>query len=506
MKTVHVLAAGTLLIAFSSVTDRLRAQEGAASSRLVSTSGPARAPSYTVGQALRGEAVYQLHCASCHGTRLDNGPMAPPLTGAAFLAKFGGRGLDHLQSVIRTMPPADPTAVSDTAVTDLLAFIAQHNAAIASDTELSGDPSLLAAVSLPNGSFMAGSPYAPPPVPIDRPDPFRNWRPVTAEDLANPPAEDWLSWRRTYDAHGFSPLRQINRANVAKLRLAWSWSLPAGSTLAPPLVRAGVMFVATAGDKVQALDAKTGDLLWQYERRLRPGITPGIKRSIALLGEQLYLGTSDVHAIALDAKTGKLVWETSIGDAARRERLTGGPLVAKGKVMFGTTGTGVGAATPQIVALDSQSGEIAWRVSTIAQVGDPGGDSWAGIPMKARSGASAWTPGSYEPSLGLAYFGTGNTYDTGPLLHPSANTSADALYTNSTLAIDPDNGRIEWYFQHMPNDQWDLDWSFERQLIRMTAQGRKRTIAVTAGKAAIYDGVDAQTGCPSSEHLAQLAA
>jgi len=115
--------------------------------------------------------------------------MAPPLTGAAFLAKFGGRGLDHLQSVIRTMPPADPTAVSDTAATDLLAFIAQHNAVIASDTELSGDPSLLAAVSLPNGSFMAGSPYAPPPVPIDRPDPFRNWRPVTAEDLANPPAE-----------------------------------------------------------------------------------------------------------------------------------------------------------------------------------------------------------------------------------------------------------------------------------------------------------------------------
>ena len=160
-----------------------------------------------------------------------------------------------------------------------------------------------------------------------------------------------------------------------------------------------------------------------------------------------------------------------------REQIGGGPLVAQGKVMIGTVGTGVGAKPggPRSSASTPRPGRIAWRVHTIAQPGTPGGDSWNGMPLQQRSGASVWTPGSYDPGTGLAYFGTGNTYDTGPLVKPigTPGVTNDALYTDSTLAIDPDTGKLVWHFQHHPNDQWDLDWAFERQLDSAAGQRRE---------------------------------
>lgn len=137
-----------------------------------------------------------------------------------------------------------------------------------------------------------------------------------------------------------------------------------------------------------------------------------------------------------------------------------------------------------------------WRINTIPRPGEPGGDSWNGVPWEERTGASIWTAGSYDPGTGLAYFGTGNTYDTGPLLVPDDDptTTNDALYTNSTLAIDPATGELAWAFQHFPNDQWDLDWAFERQLIDLTLDGRQRRVSLTSGKIGIYEGVDAETG------------
>jgi alcohol dehydrogenase (cytochrome c) len=176
--------------------------------------------------------------------------------------------------------------------------------------------------------------------------------------------------------------------------VAWSWSLPPGSSESTPLVHDGVMFVQGANDKVQALDARSGDLLWQYERRLPEGVAGSFKRGLALHGNRLYMGTSDVHVIALDVKTGTVIWDQVVGDPKVREQIGGGPLVAKGKVMMGTVGTGVGAKPggPEIVGLDEETGRIAWRVHTIAQPGTPGGDSWNGVPVEKRSGASVWTP------------------------------------------------------------------------------------------------------------------
>ena len=246
--------------------------------------------------------------------------------------------------------------------------------------------------------------------------------------LQDAPAGDWLLWRRSYDASGFSPLTEITADNVADLRLAWSWALPLGPNESTPIVHDGVLFVHGYGNKVQALDAASGDLLWEYARRLPRTVSPSLKRGMSIYGERLYVPTSDLHVVALDVKTGGVVWDQQIGDPETRRRLTGGTLVANGKVMVGTTGQEGGGN--DIVALDAKTGKEAWRFRTIARPDEPGGNSWNGLPLEHRSGASVWIPGSYDPVTNLAFFGTGNTYDTRPLrdLVAQDGVTNDALY------------------------------------------------------------------------------
>jgi alcohol dehydrogenase (cytochrome c) len=437
---------------------------------------------------------------ACHGPGLNDGALGAPLKGPAFIAKYGGKTLDALYTATTsTMPTTAPGSLDRATYAALVAYILQANDIVAGEEPLPGDVAQLARMWVPAGgfSFMTFSPYLAKP-PVDRPSPLDRYTPVTDTQLENPPADEWLAWRRTYDAHGFSPLRAINKRNVRDLRVAWTWSLPPGSNESVPLMHDGVLFAFGFGDELQALDARTGDLLWHYTHPLEQGAAPNHKRGIALYGNNVYMGTSDAHVIALDARTGKIVWDTELADFRRRESVSAGPLAAGGLIMIGTTGTGVGAALggPQIVGLDAATGEIRWRVHTIAQPGTPGNDSWNGIPVERRSGASVWNTGSYDPALGLAYFGTGNTYDTGPLLEAvgTPGVSNAALYTDSTLAIDIRTGALKWAFQHLPNDQWDLDWAFETQLIRLPVLGVPRTLAVSSGKIGIYEGIDAATG------------
>ena len=426
---------------------------------LAATTGAAaqeRALSYTTQQSEVGRTAYLANCAMCHGPNLSDGPLGKPLKGPAFMQKFGGHSVRDLYEVTRTtMPTTKPGSLDTATYAALVAFMLKENAIVAGPDPLPADARELAGMMVPGGGFsiMAYSPYTAQKA-VTLPNPLDHFTPVGKVDLANPPAQDWLTWRRGWDAHGFSPLRQITAANAANLRLVWSWTLPEGSTETVPLVRDGTMFVLGYGDIVQALNARTGDLLWQYNHALEPGATPFVKRGLALWGDLLYFGTSDVHVVALNARTGAMVWDTRIGDFKRHEGLSGGPLVAEGKVMTGTTGTGVNAhfGGPQLVGLDAATGKELWRLGTIAKPGAPGGDSWNAVPFEARSGASIWTPGSYDPDTGLAYFGTGNTYDTAPLLAPKKPGMGNAaLYTNSTLAVDPHTGRLVWYFQHFPD-------------------------------------------------------
>ena len=323
--------------------------------------------------------------------------------------------------------------------------------------------------------------------------------PVTDQTLRAPAAGDWLMWRRTYDGQGFSPLKQINRKTAAALTQAWSLDLPSGPNEITPLVHDGVIFIASGG-KVQAIDGVSGDLLWEYSRaaaaaRFSPA--SAVVRSIAIYEDKVIVPTPDRHVVALDVKSGKVVWDHEVLPASEPgPRLSGGPLVAHGKVIQGVTSCNGLKGGCFIVALDAKTGNEVWRFQTISRPGQPGGDSWNGAPVEERFGASVWNAGSYDPDLNLVYFGVGQTYDAATLLqaHDKKGESADALYTNSTLALDPDTGRLAWHYQHFNRDVWDYDWTFERSLVELNIGGASRKVSVTAGKLAIFDAVDRATG------------
>ncbi|HEY0339315.1 MAG TPA: PQQ-binding-like beta-propeller repeat protein, partial [Steroidobacteraceae bacterium] len=466
----------------------------------------ASAPSFTVSQVERGKGLYAQNCASCHGKTLEAGEFGPALKGGAFLDRWGGRPVSELAAYLHaSMPPGQAGELNNAAYAALVALLLDSNGAIVGDRELPADPLASIAMRVPGEarseqqklrttSLGAITPGISLPQWAKPPNPLEHYRPVT-EAMLNAPADgEWLTWRRTHDALGFSPLQQITRKNVGTLRLAWSLSLPAGLNEMEPLMHDGVLFVYSFRDNVQALDAATGNELWHYQRQLPDSVVPNTKRGMALYGDELFIGTSDVHEIALDVRTGRVVWDQPLAAAGGAFVLTGGPLVAKGKVMQGVGGRGAGG--DYIVALDAATGKEAWRFDTIAHPGQPGGDSWNGLPIGQRQGASIWTSGSYDPQLNLAFFGPGNTYDTGPLRYPAGvpGATSDGLYTDTTLALDPDTGKLKWYFQHVHNDQWDLDWAFERQLVPLSVGGQLRKLVVTAGKIGIWDALDAATG------------
>ena len=458
---------------------------------------PERTPAqYTAEQADAGLAAYRQHCATCHGENLDDGPFAAPLRGTAFRAKWYNRSVEALfTETASTMPQDRPDSLGDETYTALIAFLLQENGIEAGAVPLPADTAALAALApgwrSEGGGLSAG--VVLPPVPVRR-NPLDSIRPVTDAMLAQPDEGDWLLWRRTYDASGYSPLRQITPANVGGLRGAWSWSLPPGPSESTPIVHDGVLFVHGFGDRVHALDAASGDLLWEYARRLPRDVAPSLKRGMSIYGERLYLPTSDLHVVALDVRTGAVEWEQKVMGPGERVRLTGGTLVARGTVMVGTTGRAGGGNF--IVGLDAETGAERWRFNTIPPPDAPGGHTWNGLAHADRNGGSVWIPGSYDPVHNLAFFGPGNTYDTGPLRDPVGieGLNNDALYLDTTLALNPDTGALAWHFQHQANGQWDLDWAFERQVVELPVGGVPTSVVVTAGKQAIFDIVETKTG------------
>jgi alcohol dehydrogenase (cytochrome c) len=298
---------------------------------------------FTSAQATAGKAAYQRNCANCHGPNIDDGNAAPALRGAAFLGKYGGKPAADLFTYVSTkMPRGNPGSLGGAEYAQIIAYVLQQNGFATGRKEFAADASALASVTIPApaGGGRRGGGLSPgvklPPAP-KKANPLDRITPVTDALLQNPPTGEWLTWRRGFDYQGFSPAKQITKSNVNNLRVAWTWTLSPGSNEATPLVHDGVMFLHSPGDKLEALDAATGDLLWQYARILPPGVNASNKRNIALYGNKVYMGTSDIHVVALDVKTGRVAWDEPLTEE-RGFGLTGGPLVAKGKVMIGTGG------------------------------------------------------------------------------------------------------------------------------------------------------------------------
>ena len=373
----------------------------------------------------------------------------------------------------------------------------------------SGSPSLLVSAALACVAVALATPL-PAEAQGARIDP------VTDAELQDPPPEEWLMWRRTLDGWGYSPLDQINRDNVDRLRMVWTRALGPGRQQGTPLVRNGVLFMPNPRDIIQAIDAVTGDLHWQYTRN-RPddladymiGTLVDVNRNVAIHGKLIINTSMDDYIFALHAETGEMVWETEVLDyTVNPANQTSGPIIANGKVISGRSCDPRGGPHGCVItAHDPATGEELWRTRLIPAPGEPGDETWGNVPYEERRHVGAWMVPSFDPALNLIYVGTSVTSPAPKFMLGGADLAH--LYHNSTLALNADTGEIVWYYQHL-NDSWDLDHPFERLLVdtpvrpdpaavswinpRLRPGEERRVVTGIPGKTGVVYTLDRETG------------
>ncbi len=465
---------------------------------------------YTAEQSSAGRAAYQANCAGCHQTDLRGSGEAPPLAGSNFMNAWSGRTVTDLFDFIRTSMPLDnPGSLAEQAYVNLVAYILQTNGATPGPRPLT--PAAAVAIgSVAKGQAASAQPQtAPQPPTAQAPLPapesprgltvtgeVKNYIPVTDEMLLHPDGSDWLMIRGNYQAWNYSPLAQVTRANVQDLKLAWVWAMNEGGWNEPtPLVHNGIVYLVNTGNVLQALDGRTGELIW--ENRIgpdAPGAGNAAMRNLAIYQDKVFMATTDARLLALDARTGKVVWESVVADHSKGFGNSSGPIVVHGKVLQGTNACDRYKEKESdqgcfITAFDAATGKRLWRFNTLAREGEPGGDTWGKLPNMLRAGGETWITGSYDPELNLTYWGVAQAK---PWMQASRGTKVQdrALYTSATLALNADDGKLAWYFQHVAGETLDLDEVFERVLV----DDGSRKAAFTIGKVGLLWKLDRKTG------------
>ena len=478
---------------------------------------------YTATQATAGRAVYQASCASCHLPDLVGRNEAPQLAGNNFMNTWRTRSTRDLFEFIQsTMPPTGETLSADQYLA-VTAFILQANGAPA------GTEAFAPANAVPIGTVASGAAApqgvrpdatttandpAPPatgrgagrqggpggrggapanagPLGLTVSGQVKNYVPVTDEMLRNQDPGDWLMARRNYQGWSHSPLTQITRDNAKDLQLAWVWAMNEGQTNEPsPLVHNGVIYLTNTMNIVQALDAKSGELIW--ENHVGPNAAIGISamRNMAIAQDKVYVATTDARLVALDARTGRKIWETAIADRSKGYANTAGPIVIKGVVVNGLVGCDrFGNDGCWISGYDAVTGKQLWKFNTVARSGMPGAESWGKLADNLRVGGETWISGSYDPDLDLTYWGVAQAK---PWMRASRGTSNfdNVLYTSSTVALHPKDGTLAWHYQHAPGESLDLDEVFERVLVDLGDQ----KLVFTIGKPGILWKLDRRNG------------
>jgi alcohol dehydrogenase (cytochrome c) len=463
---------------------------------------------YTAQQAAAGRAIYQTNCAICHVADLGGRNEAPQLAGSNFMNQWGDRTISDLIAFMQsTMPPDNARGLGDEAYVNLGAFILNANGASPGSQPLKADTKVairsVATGQVPEsirGAQPSTGPAATQQAPPGRGAPqaaqgltvsgeVKNFTPVTDAMLRHPDPADWLMIRGNYQAWDYSPLNQITRDNVQDLRLQWVWAMSEGGFNQPaPLVHNGILYLNNPGNILQALDARTGDLIW--ENRYGGVANASSIRGLSMYGDKLFVATSDARLIAFDAHNGKKAWETVIGDRSKGNYSTSsGPLAVQGKVIQGLGGCERYREEKCFIsAYDAATGKQLWKFSTIALEGEPGGDTWGKLPNLFRAGGETWITGSYDPDLNLTYWGVAQAKPWMRVSRQSGNGAA--LFSSSTLAINADTGKLAWYYQHAPGESLDLDEVFERVLV----DSGNQKLVFTAGKPGILWKLDRKTG------------
>ena len=431
-------------------------------------------------QETLGESLYDNHCSDCHSLNLRGSAHGSSLKGKEFIAKWEKDGLNSLFEYTKeNMPPGKVGSLDNTDLLEIHNYILASNQIPANDGFVSfSDPSTI-------------------DQPEDRVSNFKNkrlnnFKNISLQDVNYPPDSDWLSWRRTTDGKGYSPLKIINTKNIKNIKLSWSLTMNEGSNQITPIVSQGIMFLTNPGNIIQALDAKNGELIWEYKYSFPKASKTlgGPTRNIAVYQDKIFLATYDAHLIALDIRTGKLIWKTKKAKYEDGYTHTSGPIIANGIVVSGINGCERYIKEGCFVTgHDPDTGKEIWRTSTVAQSEDKYGYTWGETPSVFRAGGDTWIPGSYDPKLNLFFIGTSQAK---PWVAASRGMTPknSALYTNSTLALNPNNGDLEWFYQHIPGETIDMEVGFERVLI----DRKNKKYLFTVGKDGILWKIDRKNG------------
>jgi alcohol dehydrogenase (cytochrome c) len=300
------------------------------------------------------------------------------------------------------------------------------------------------------------------------------------ELLAQPPGGNWLSYNGDYTGRRYSGLNQITHSNVKQMRAEWVFHLTkSGELEVTPVVFNGIMFVTAAND-AYALDARTGREIWHYSRPVTEGLIDDAaqhhNRGVGVWHSHIYLETDNAHLLCLDARSGHLLWDVPYAEGNRNYGATSAPLVVKNKVLVGTSG-GDDGVRGFLAAFDVETGKLAWRFWTIPGPGEVGSESWPG-KLYLRGGGTTWMPGTFDPELNTVYWGTSNPspdFDGAP-------RPGDDIYTDCVLALDPDTGKLKWFFQFTPHDLFDYDATETPVLLDLLYQGQFRKLIVEANR------------------------
>lgn len=325
-----------------------------------------------------------------------------------------------------------------------------------------------------------------PPLPTDLAD--RQQR----VGMRGDDGSDWLLYGRNYNAWRYSPLTRITRENVKDLKPVWTMETGLHDAFeCSPVVVGGTMYISTPWNHVFALNAATGEQYWHFVHPLPPSMSlccGAVNRGVAVGSDKVVMATLDAHLLALDARTGRLVWKTAMADYREGYSATLAPQVIGNKVIAGISG-GVYGVRGFIDAYNIDTGKRIWRFWTIPGPGEPGNDTWEGDSWRT-GGGPAWMTCTYDIKTNTIFAGTGNP---GPVVDGRGREGAN-LYTECTVALDADTGRLKWHYQTIPHDVWDLDNALEPVLDEVTIDGRKRSVVMFASKNGFFYVLDRSDG------------
>jgi alcohol dehydrogenase (cytochrome c) len=411
-----------------------------------------------------GKQLFLGHCALCHGD-LGEGKNAPSLVGRSL--RIG----DSDWAVYRAMTGGvkdlsmPPVSLPQEEAWQTIAYVQalRHEESEAEEKAAASTPSA---------------------IPVD----------VSAQRIANAAAEpaNWLTYSGSYSSWRYTALNEINAGNVADLKLAWSLQLDVRQPVeSSPIVVDGVMYATAPPSDVLAIDAATGDVRWRYRRPMPAGVPAccgTVNRGVAVLDDRVYIGTLDGYLVALNAQTGHVLWQTQIADYRESYTVTVAPLAIPGRIIVGVSGGEYGIRG-FVDAYDAKTGARAWRFYTIPRAGDRGAETWEHGSW-TNGGGPTWVTGSFDPELGLVYWGVGNPSPD----YNGVNRPGDNLFTNSIVALHADTGELAWYFQFTPHDEHDWDSNQVPVLLDKEIDGQPRHLLLSANRNGFFYVLDRKTG------------